>query len=74
MLQPASYTSSPGEIIIISEAWPAGPQRVPEHRARKPTAVEMALNYLSAPYISSVSSGKGKYTRLFTSYSAMRMN
>lgn len=72
MLQPVSYMSSPSEVIIISETWPAGPQRVPEHRTRKVTPVEIALNYLPAPYISSVSSGKGKNIRLFTSHSGCK--
>lgn len=37
---------------------------VPEHRARKTTLVERALNYLSAPYVSPFPSVKGKHVRL----------
>lgn len=42
---------------------------VPEHRARKTTLVEYALNYLSAPHVSPFSSVKGKYVRLSTLHS-----
>lgn len=40
----------------------------PEHRARKTTLVERALNYFSASYASPFSSVKGKHIRLSISH------